>query len=125
MLRERIAALALAGVAILIVEDNNQVSNELRQKLAAEDLRVVGCGEAADRALGRLRRNELDDLLDFQLSAEPEWLEDGEIFRADRLRLNEIASDVLTVLMKCSATPRRHTPMAHHKCSRLRYRGEC
>lgn len=125
MLRDRLAALALAGVAILIVDDGNQVSKELKEKLAAEDIRVLGCGDAADRALGRLRRHELDDLLDFQLSAEPEWLEDGEIFRADRSRLNELASDALTVLMKCSATPRRHTPMAHHKCSRLRYRGEC
>lgn len=126
MLRDRLAALALAGVSVLIVSDSNRTNDELMRQLAAEDQDALGQRECdvIGRGLGQLMRMRIvDDAPDLAFSTD--WLDsDSVVYRADRKRLNELALTVQRVLMKCSTHVRAHTPMAHHKCSRSR-RHDC
>jgi hypothetical protein len=121
-MRDRIAALALAGAVVLIVSDSNSRTDELVRQLTSQDpdARAMRECDALGRGLGQLMRTRIVDE-EPQLAFSTDWLDvDNFVFKADRTRLNELAIDSMRVLMKCSTHVRAHTPPAHHKCSRLR-----
>lgn len=117
------AVLALAGASVLIVGDDERHNDELMRKLASADESQRDC-DVLGRGLGQLARMRIVEEVP-ELAYSTDWLDrDNFLFKADRKRLNELASDTTHVLMSCSHRVRPTAPPAHHKCSRSR-RHDC